>query len=91
MEATSSSETSVDFQRTTRRYIPEDGALHNHPCENLKFYIVWGIVNSILIVMVLSESNWYLTKIISVRPLYNLPVTSVSSVFRPGWLKISEH
>jgi hypothetical protein len=27
MEATCSSETSVDFQRTTRRYVPEDKAL----------------------------------------------------------------
>jgi hypothetical protein len=27
IEAKSSSETSVDFQRTTRRYIPEDSAL----------------------------------------------------------------
>jgi hypothetical protein len=25
-----SSETSLDFQRTTRLYIPEDGTLHNH-------------------------------------------------------------
>jgi hypothetical protein len=31
-----SSETSVDTQRTTWRYIPEDGTLHNHCCENLK-------------------------------------------------------
>jgi hypothetical protein len=31
-------ETSVDFQRTTRRYIPEDRTLHNHRCENLKSY-----------------------------------------------------
>jgi hypothetical protein len=38
MEAICSSETSVDFQRTTRRYIPEDGTLHNHHCENLKTY-----------------------------------------------------
>jgi hypothetical protein len=29
MEATCSSETSNDFQRTTRRYIPEDRTLHN--------------------------------------------------------------
>jgi hypothetical protein len=36
MEAICSSETSVDTQRTTRRYIPEDGTLHNHHCENLK-------------------------------------------------------
>jgi hypothetical protein len=34
-----SSETSVDFQRTTRSYIPEDSILHNHRCENLKSYI----------------------------------------------------
>jgi hypothetical protein len=29
-------ETSVDFQRTTRRCIPEDRTLHNHWCENLR-------------------------------------------------------
>jgi hypothetical protein len=34
-----SSETSVDFQRTTRRYIPEDSTLHNYRCENLKSYM----------------------------------------------------
>jgi hypothetical protein len=33
-----SSETSVNFQRTTRRYIPENGTLHIHRCENLKSY-----------------------------------------------------
>jgi hypothetical protein len=42
MEAICSSETSVDTQRTTRRYIPEDGTPHNHRCENLKFYITSG-------------------------------------------------
>jgi hypothetical protein len=40
MEATFSSITSVDTQRTTRRYIPEDGTLHNHRCENIKSYTV---------------------------------------------------
>jgi hypothetical protein len=30
-----SSETAVDFQWTTRRYIAEDRTLHNHRCENL--------------------------------------------------------
>jgi hypothetical protein len=29
----------VDFQRTTRRYIPEDSPLHNYRCENLKSFI----------------------------------------------------
>jgi hypothetical protein len=36
IEATYSSETSVDFRRTTRRYIAEDESLHNHNCDNLK-------------------------------------------------------
>jgi hypothetical protein len=36
MEAPCSSETSVDFQRTTQLYIPEDITLHNHRRENLK-------------------------------------------------------
>jgi hypothetical protein len=30
------SETSVDFQRTSRRYIPEDKTIHNQRRENLK-------------------------------------------------------
>jgi hypothetical protein len=38
MEATFSSETSVDFQPTTRRYIPEDRTFQCHRCENLKSY-----------------------------------------------------
>jgi hypothetical protein len=38
MKGTCSSEKSVDFQQTTRRYIPEDRTLHNHRCENLKSY-----------------------------------------------------
>jgi hypothetical protein len=39
MKAICSSETSIDFQRTTRRYIPEDSTLHNHYCKNLKSYM----------------------------------------------------
>jgi hypothetical protein len=35
MEPICSSETSVYFQRTTRRYIPEDDTLRNHRSENL--------------------------------------------------------
>jgi hypothetical protein len=38
-EATCSSETSVDFQRTTQCYIAEDRTLHTHRCENLKSYM----------------------------------------------------
>jgi hypothetical protein len=36
METIYSSETSVDYQRTTRRYILEDSIFHNHLCEYLK-------------------------------------------------------
>jgi hypothetical protein len=36
MEEIISSETSVDCQRTTRRYIPEESTLHNHRCEEFK-------------------------------------------------------
>jgi hypothetical protein len=35
LEAICSSEMSVDFQRATRRYIPEDRTSHSHRCENL--------------------------------------------------------
>jgi hypothetical protein len=44
METTCSSETSVDFKQTIRRYIPEDSTLHNHRSENLKSYIlkIWS-------------------------------------------------
>jgi hypothetical protein len=38
MEAIRSSKTSGATQRTTRRHIAEDDTLHNHRCENLKFY-----------------------------------------------------
>jgi hypothetical protein len=41
MEAISSSETSVETERTTRRHIPEDDTLQNHRCENLKSYNIW--------------------------------------------------
>jgi hypothetical protein len=36
MQATCSSETSADIQRTKRCYIAKERALHNHRCENLK-------------------------------------------------------
>jgi hypothetical protein len=43
MEVICSSETSVDFQRTTQRCIPEDGTIWNHRCENLKHY-TWELL-----------------------------------------------
>jgi hypothetical protein len=39
MEATCSPETSVNCQRTTRCYIPEDRTLYNHSCDNPTSYM----------------------------------------------------
>jgi hypothetical protein len=36
METIYFSKMSIDFQRTTQRYVPEDSILYNHRCENLK-------------------------------------------------------
>jgi hypothetical protein len=38
MEAICSSETSVEFKRTTRPYVPENITFYNHRCEILEFY-----------------------------------------------------
>jgi hypothetical protein len=38
MQATCSSETSADFKRTKRHYIPQERILLNYRCENLKSY-----------------------------------------------------
>jgi hypothetical protein len=43
---TCSFKTSVDFQRATRRYIPEDRTLHNHCCEKLKSCIYFSYLSS---------------------------------------------
>jgi hypothetical protein len=39
MDAMCSSETSVDTEWTTWRYIPDDNIIHDHRSENLKSYI----------------------------------------------------
>jgi hypothetical protein len=53
MERICSSETTVEFQRTTRRYIPEDSTLHNHRCENLKSNIYKFIAFTQIYVVIL--------------------------------------
>jgi hypothetical protein len=47
MEAIRSPETSVQFTRSTRRHFPEDGILHSHRSENLKFYKVYIVTDLI--------------------------------------------
>jgi hypothetical protein len=41
LEAASTSETSVNFYQTTRRYNPEDSNLHTRRREHLKYYFVY--------------------------------------------------
>jgi hypothetical protein len=48
MVATCSSETSVDFGRTTRRNIPGDRTLHGHRCENFKSYGLNGVLKEVM-------------------------------------------
>jgi hypothetical protein len=43
----------VDFQRSTRSYIPENITLHNHRCERLKSYILPELFLIILYVKML--------------------------------------
>jgi hypothetical protein len=50
MEAICSSETSVEFQRTTGRYIPENGTLHNYCSDKIKSYInkvAWNVKENV--------------------------------------------
>jgi hypothetical protein len=49
------SETSVSFQRATRRHITEDRTLHNRRCENLKSHIPnFGLLKRIA----MNSSEW---------------------------------
>jgi hypothetical protein len=63
MEAIRSSEMSVDFQRTTRRYIPEDRTLYRC-CENFKSYTFLVYLATLSVAEALSSndriSNYYL-------------------------------
>jgi hypothetical protein len=56
MEKTLATETSVDFQRTGRRYISERWTLYNHLCESLRFCI--GYTYLLLCGYVLCELTW---------------------------------
>jgi hypothetical protein len=47
------SERSIDFQRTTQRYITEDSTLHNHCCKKSRFYI--------FIIIIIIIINFYST------------------------------
>jgi hypothetical protein len=45
MKAGSTSETSLNFYRSTRQNIPEDIHLHTRRCENLKIYDTFSTIH----------------------------------------------
>jgi hypothetical protein len=59
MEAPCSSETSVDYQRITGRYIPEDRTVHNHVCENFRSHLFCYLSGSLLISCYLDVPRHY--------------------------------
>jgi hypothetical protein len=65
MEATCSSETSVDFQQTTRRYSPEDRTHHNHRCENLTTYIESYQFYRLLHIVLRGQRSYPFTELLS--------------------------
>jgi hypothetical protein len=86
MEAIYSSETSVDTQQTTQRYIPEDGTLHNHRCENLKPYTPWiGLQNYFIFSLV--HNFGFFSKIVMMMMGILLYLRTV--VFNLGYAKTS--
>jgi hypothetical protein len=78
MEGTCSSETSVDFQLSTWRYISEDRTLHIHRCENLISYI-----NIVKIPLQASNQMWthfYTSPMIAIHPVYPVLLESIALI-----------
>jgi hypothetical protein len=64
------SETSVEFQRTTVRYIPEDNSLNNHCCETLKSIKSYNIYRSSYTYTDLVHINIFLTRPLLIVSLF---------------------
>jgi hypothetical protein len=73
MEAVRISETSVNFNVTTRRYIPEDSKLHSRCLENLKSRVFISVQRAIF-----SQRRTTLT-LLSCNDLIEFTVQYVSS------------
>jgi hypothetical protein len=90
-EAIFSSETSVDFQQTTLRYIPEDRTLYNHRWENLKRYFYFLTGKSDLRLVAAQERSgenvYYILRTIQTDSLP--PFTMLSQI--AGQLKCVRH
>jgi hypothetical protein len=55
MEAIFSSETSVVFERITRRHMPEDINRRSYSCENLKSFIPYSLDSCLVLLIICVE------------------------------------
>jgi hypothetical protein len=70
-----SSETSFDFRRITWRYIPEDGTLHNHRCDNIKSYKSFNLrhnLNELRFVASCEKTALIALRTFSVDPFFSM-------------------
>jgi hypothetical protein len=81
MKAACSSETSIDFQWTRWRYIPEYRILNKHRCENFKSY---GVIHAGLMGFAGGEELIYDSK--STSKDYNGDADSTN--YRRSWKKM---
>jgi hypothetical protein len=94
LESIYSSETTVDFQQTTRHCNPEDSTFHNYRCENLKSYrdksfqlykkdVICSLIRTnyktALTVKLLADNIWHHAAQIQVRKSVNCCPTYLPS------------
>jgi hypothetical protein len=102
MEAVRTSETSINFNMTTRRYIPEDSKLHTPHRENLKFHVFlrWteralvsliGLHHIIIIIMIMNIIKIYVLRRVPLKVTINeSAMLSVTTAWRVLGLRIEE-
>jgi hypothetical protein len=79
LEATCSSEMSSEFQQTTWHYIPEDRIVHNCCCKNLKSYIDWIMLKTVISFLKITNLYAKQQTIVSTGPRHFM-TTAYSSI-----------
>jgi hypothetical protein len=104
MEAVRTSETSINFNMTTRRYIPEDSKLHTRHRENLKFHMFFRWteralvsligLHHIIIIMIMNIVKIYVLRRVPLKLTINESATlsgsTVTTARRVLGLRIEE-